>query len=216
MAFEPLTIQQMRERLQSGATTSVALTETCLQRIEETDKRLNAFITLCREEALAAAQQADQRRAAGEDAPLLGIPLAVKDIFNTLDVRTTCGSKLLDNYIAPYDATAIARLRTQGAVIVGKLNMDEFAMGSSNENSAAGRSETPGISNGFRAALRRQRGCGGLPPGCRRFGDRHRRFDPPACVALRGGRAQTDLRPGFALRRDRLCLFSGPGRSDRR
>ena len=143
MAFEPLTIQQMRERLQSGATTSVALTETCLQRIEETDKRLNAFITLCREEALAAAQQADQRRAAGEDAPLLGIPLAVKDIFNTLDVRTTCGSKLLDNYIAPYDATAIARLRTQGAVIVGKLNMDEFAMGSSNENSAAGPVRNP-------------------------------------------------------------------------
>jgi aspartyl-tRNA(Asn)/glutamyl-tRNA(Gln) amidotransferase subunit A len=138
MQVQNLTLQQMRQQLASGETTSVALTRTCLERIKASDAKLNAFITLCEEEALAAAAAADELLAAGKGQPLTGIPLAVKDIFNTRDLHTTCGSKILANYVSPYDATAIAKLKEQGAVIVGKLNMDEFAMGSSNENSAAG------------------------------------------------------------------------------
>ncbi len=143
MQLDNLTISQLREKLASGETTSVELTKAFLARIAATDEKVNAFITVCEEEALAAAEAADQRIAAGNAAPLTGIPLAVKDIFNTIDVRTTCGSKILDNYVSPYDATAIAKLREQGAVIIGKLNMDEFAMGSSNENSAAGSVKNP-------------------------------------------------------------------------
>lgn len=159
MSFENFTIQQLRKKLVDGEVTSVELTRACLDRIKETDERINAFITVCDEQALAAAEEADRRLAEG-DAPLLtGIPFAVKDIFNTQDVRTTCGSKILDNYVSPYDATAVQKLRQQGAIIVGKLNMDEFAMGSSNENSAAGpvrnpwdEERVPGGSSGGSAA----------------------------------------------------------------
>ncbi len=143
MQLKDLTLAQMRHMLDSGETTSVELTRVCLARIKATDDQLNAFITLCEDEALVAAAAADERLAAGDAQPFTGIPLAVKDIFNTLDVRTTCASKILDNYISPYDATTVAKLKEQGAVIVGKLNMDEFAMGSSNENSAAGSVRNP-------------------------------------------------------------------------
>lgn len=159
MSFEDFTIQQLRKKLVAGEVTSVELTRSCLERIKKTDEKINAFITVCDEQALAAAEEADRRLAEG-DAPLLtGIPFAVKDIFNTLDVRTTCGSNILDNYVSPYDATAVQKLRQQGAIIVGKLNMDEFAMGSSNENSAAGpvrnpwdEERVPGGSSGGSAA----------------------------------------------------------------
>ncbi|MDA3903885.1 MAG: Asp-tRNA(Asn)/Glu-tRNA(Gln) amidotransferase subunit GatA [Desulfuromusa sp.] len=159
MKFHDLTIQEIRQKLRSGVLTSVELTQACLARIKATDDRLNAFITVCEEEALAAAAVADQQLAAGDTGLLTGIPVAVKDIFNTLDIRTTCGSKILANYVSPYDATVVAKLRQQGAVIVGKLNMDEFAMGSSSENSAAGvvrnpwdTERVPGGSSGGSAA----------------------------------------------------------------
>ncbi len=143
MQANKLTIAQLRQQLTAGEVTSVELTRACLARIAATNPQVNSFITVCESEALAAAEAADQRLATGDAAPLTGIPLAVKDIFNCIDVRTTCGSKILDNYISPYDATAIAKLREQGAVILGKLNMDEFAMGSSNENSASGSVKNP-------------------------------------------------------------------------
>ena len=143
MDSKKLSIAQLRQQLVSGATTSVDLTRACLERIKATDGRINAFITVCETEALAAAAVADEQLAAGNCPPLTGIPIAVKDIFNTLDVRTTCASNILDNYVSPYDATAVTKLREQGAVIVGKLNMDEFAMGSSNENSVAGAVHNP-------------------------------------------------------------------------
>ena len=143
MKFHDLSIQEMQQKLLAGELTSVELTQQCLQRIRATDGQLNAFITVCEEEALAAAAVADQQLASGSALSLTGIPIAVKDIFNTLDVRTTCGSNILDNYISPYDATAVAKLREQGAVIIGKLNMDEFAMGSSSENSASGAVHNP-------------------------------------------------------------------------
>ena len=155
MNLTDLTIHEMIEHLRDGRTTSVALTQACLERIDASDARLNAFITVCRDEALEAARDADERLKL-QDAPLLtGIPVALKDIFVTEGIRTTCASKILDNFIPPYDGTAVRKLKEQGAVIVGKLNMDEFAMGSSNENSAYGAvcnpwkpSHVPGGSSG--------------------------------------------------------------------
>jgi aspartyl-tRNA(Asn)/glutamyl-tRNA(Gln) amidotransferase subunit A len=152
--------------LAAGETTSEALTTAAFDRIEKLDRGhggtpgLNAFLTLDRDGALASAKAADARRKAGQVlGPLDGVPLAVKDIFCTKGVRTTVASKILANYVPPYDATAVVKLRAQGAVLLGKLNMDEFAMGSSNENSAFGPvrnpwdlERTPGGSSGGSAA----------------------------------------------------------------
>jgi aspartyl-tRNA(Asn)/glutamyl-tRNA(Gln) amidotransferase subunit A len=138
-----LTIHEMRRRLDAGELTSSGLTRAFLDRIEATDQKVNAFITVCGDSALAQAAEADKRIARGEADILTGIPVALKDIFNTEGIRTTCASKILDNYISPYDATVVAKLKKQGAVILGKLNMDEFAMGSSNENSAFGPVRNP-------------------------------------------------------------------------
>ena len=115
MSFQNLTIQQLATQLATGDLTSKALTQACLERIKATNDQLNSFITVCEQEALVAAEAADDRLAAGNAPLLTGIPLALKDIFNTLDVRTTCGSKILDNYVAPYDATVVRKLREQGA-----------------------------------------------------------------------------------------------------
>ena len=137
------TLSALRSGLDRREFSALEATRACLERIAATDERLNAFITVCAEQALTEAAAADRRLAAGNPATLTGIPLAVKDIFNTCGVRTTCASKILDNYIAPYEASAFARLKAQGAVLLGKLNMDEFAMGSSNENSAYGNVRNP-------------------------------------------------------------------------
>ncbi len=114
-----------------------------LDRIEQQNPELNAFITVTREAAMKEAEQADAIIASGKAGPLSGIPIAHKDLFCTLDVRTSCGSKMLDNFIAPYDATVVERCRDHGLVMVGKTNMDEFAMGSSNENSYYGPVRNP-------------------------------------------------------------------------
>ncbi|OQY20424.1 MAG: aspartyl/glutamyl-tRNA amidotransferase subunit A [Desulfobacteraceae bacterium 4572_35.1] len=143
MELTDLTIHEMQQQLADGTTTSLALTKAFLERIRATDDNLNAFITVCDDEALAAAEAADAQRRAGEVQPLTGIPIALKDIFVTAGIRTTCASKILGEYMSPYDGTAVSKLKQQGAVIVGKLNMDEFAMGSSNENSAFGAVRNP-------------------------------------------------------------------------
>ena len=143
MNIHDLSLTELRRLLDRRELSSEEITRTFLDRIEATDETINAFITVCEDEALAAARLADQRMASGEAAKLTGIPVAVKDIFNTQGIRTTCGSKILANYIAPYDATVISRLKQQGAVILGKLNMDEFAMGSSNESTAFGPVRNP-------------------------------------------------------------------------
>ena len=161
MSFSQMSIRQLQQLLRDGKTSSVELTRACLERIAATDERVNAFVTVCHETALASAAEADRKLAAGEGGPLTGIPIAVKDIFNTTGVRTSCGSRILENYTAPYDATAFAKLQEQGAILLGKLNMDEFAMGSSNENSAHGPVHNPwdlervpgGSSGGSAAAL---------------------------------------------------------------
>ena len=129
--------------LQNGVYSSEELTRACLQRISEHDVRLNSFVTVTEAQALAAAQAADTAIRAGNAGPLTGIPFAHKDIFCTNGVKTSCASRMLDNFIAPYDATVTEKLLAAGAVMVGKTNMDEFAMGSSNETSFYGPVRNP-------------------------------------------------------------------------
>ena len=136
MNLTELKLAELRTLLDKREVTSEEVTCAFLDRITATNQKINTFITICRDPAMASARDADRRIGSGKAAALTGIPIAVKDILSTQGILTTCGSRILANYVAPYDATAIARLRQQGAVILGKLNMDEFAMGSSNENTA--------------------------------------------------------------------------------
>jgi aspartyl-tRNA(Asn)/glutamyl-tRNA(Gln) amidotransferase subunit A len=122
---------------------SVELTRLYLERIESSQSTLNAFISVTREQALLAAEAADRDLAASRGGALTGVPIAHKDLFCTQGVRTTCGSRMLDNFVSPYDATVVAKLRSAGAVMLGKTNMDEFAMGSSNETSYYGPVRNP-------------------------------------------------------------------------
>jgi aspartyl-tRNA(Asn)/glutamyl-tRNA(Gln) amidotransferase subunit A len=145
--------------LRAGACSSEELTRACLERVGRLDGQLNSFITVTEQQALAAARAADVRLQAGDAGPLTGIPFAHKDIFCTRGVKTSCGSRMLDNFPAPYDATVTRKLQDAGAVMIGKTNMDEFAMGSSNETSFYGpvknpwdESRVPGGSSGGSAA----------------------------------------------------------------
>ncbi len=138
-----LTIHQLLEQLRAGELSSREATQACLDRVEKVDDRLNAFISVDAADALAQADAADQSRAAGEDLPMLGVPVAVKDVLAVKDQPLNCASKILGEFNSPYDATVIQKLRAAGAVVFGRLNMDEFAMGSSNENSAFGPARNP-------------------------------------------------------------------------
>ena len=137
------TLSELSAMLQAGEITSVALTEHFLDRIERHDKGLNSVITVTREQALEAARAADARIQAGDAGPMTGVPIVHKDIFCTDGVRTSCGSKMLDNFVAPYDATIVDNFKKAGTVVLGKTNMDEFAMGSSNETSFYGPVKNP-------------------------------------------------------------------------
>jgi len=137
------TLSELSRALQQGDFNSEELTRHYLDRIETHDAQLNSFITVTEELALEQARGADLARRSGQAGPLTGIPLAQKDIFCTQGVKTSCGSRMLDNFIAPYDATFITRLKEAGTVMLGKTNMDEFAMGSSNETSYYGPVRNP-------------------------------------------------------------------------
>ncbi|MHB0868828.1 MAG: Asp-tRNA(Asn)/Glu-tRNA(Gln) amidotransferase subunit GatA [Chloroflexota bacterium] len=130
------TIHEVHDLLRTRQLSAVELTRSMLERIEAVESLVHAYITVTPEAALEQAQKADERRAAGEDNPFLGVPVALKDLISTRGVRTTCSSRMLESFVPIYDAFVAERLRDLGAVLVGKTNMDEFAMGSSTENSA--------------------------------------------------------------------------------
>ena len=136
-------LKEIAAALRAKTVSAVELATESLARIEAGNPKINAFVTVDRDGALAAAKAADARLAAGHGGPLTGIPLAHKDVFCTEGVLTTCGSKMLSNFVSPYDAHVVTLLKNAGAVMVGKTNMDEFAMGSSNENSHFGPTRNP-------------------------------------------------------------------------
>ncbi|WP_268797857.1 Asp-tRNA(Asn)/Glu-tRNA(Gln) amidotransferase subunit GatA [Pseudomonas huanghezhanensis] len=138
-----MTVAELARGLADKTFSAEELTRTLLTRIAQLDPQINSFISLTEDLAITQAQAADARRAAGENSPLLGIPLAHKDLFCTKGIRTSCGSKMLDNFKAPYDATVVAKLAAAGTVTLGKTNMDEFAMGSANESSHYGAVKNP-------------------------------------------------------------------------
>ena len=159
MTLHQHTLTELKALLDAGKLSARELTDTFLARIEALDGELNSFVTVTAEQARREADAADARRSKGEAGLLNGLPIAHKDIFCTDGVRTSCGSRMLDNFISPYDATVVEKMRSAGAVMLGKTNMDEFAMGSSNETSFYGPvknpwdlSRVPGGSSGGSAA----------------------------------------------------------------
>jgi aspartyl-tRNA(Asn)/glutamyl-tRNA(Gln) amidotransferase subunit A len=164
------TIHEAHELLKAKKLSSVELTQAYLERIRQVEPKVRALVTVTGELALEQAQQADKRIAEGKLGPLTGIPLAIKDVICTKGIKTTCSSKMLQNFVPPYDATVMARLNASGAVMVGKANMDEFAMGSSTENSALFVTHNPwdldrvpgGSSGGSAVAVASGEACGAL------------------------------------------------------
>ena len=128
MDYYSLTLHDALDLLDSGAVTSVALTESVLARIDAVEQKVQAYLALDRDGALRQAEQADMQRKNGQGGTLCGVPLAVKDVLCTTSMPTTCGSRILENFVAPYDATVVTRLAQAGSVLLGKLAMDEFAM----------------------------------------------------------------------------------------
>jgi aspartyl-tRNA(Asn)/glutamyl-tRNA(Gln) amidotransferase subunit A len=161
MNIDLLTVESARTAVLEKQTTATALVDAFYKKIEAEDEAIGAYLTLCKERAYRQAEKVDALADKGDELPpLAGVPVAVKDVFTTKDVRTTAGSKILENFVAPYDATVVARLEAAGAVILGKTNCDEFAMGSSNENSGfrpvrnpLDHARVPGGSSGGSAAV---------------------------------------------------------------
>jgi aspartyl-tRNA(Asn)/glutamyl-tRNA(Gln) amidotransferase subunit A len=170
MDLHTLTIVKAQKLLSQGKISSVELTQAFLDRVDLHEDRIGAFITLDREGALVQAGSADELIAAGNQAPFTGIPIALKDLLCTRGVKTTCGSKILGNFVPQYDATVVQKLKKENAVLIGKTNLDEFAMGSSTENSAFKITKNPwnqdhvpgGSSGGSAAAVAAQFCCAAL------------------------------------------------------
>ncbi len=164
-----LPIHELREKLRKREISSRELTEIFLRRIEKFDGQINSFLTI-NEDALKEAEKADEKIAKGEEGQLLGVPIALKDIFLTRGLKTTCASRILENFVPPYDSTVVEKLKSEGYVLLGKLNLDEFAMGSSTENSAFGPTHNPwdlqrapgGSSGGSSAAMASRLAAGTL------------------------------------------------------
>ena len=226
-----LTLAEARERLRKKDITALELTDAHIGAVEAA-RALNAFVKETPDHARDMARASDARLAKGEGGPLEGIPLGIKDLFCTKGVRTTACSKILDEFTPTYESTVTANLWRDGAVMLGKLNNDEFAMGSSNETSCfgpvvnpwrrrgsnvgagAGRSDR-GRTSGAGRLVRRLGGgsCGTALP--RRYGDGHRRLDPPARGIHRHGRPEADLRALLALGDRGVRLLARSGRADR-
>ena len=165
-----LTIWELSTLLRKKEVSSKEVTEAYLERIEAVDPKVKAYITVTADQALKAAEEADKRIASGDHRPLTGVPIGLKDVLCTDGIPTTCASKILEHFVPPYDATVVARLKDEGAVFLGKLNMDEFAMGSSTENSAFFPTRNPwsldripgGSSGGSGAAVAARIACAAL------------------------------------------------------
>ena len=194
---------------------SEELTRALLDRAAKIEPQLNSLTWWSAEQALAAAREADMARAADDPRPLLGVPIAIKDLLNVKGQPCTAGSNVLKGYVAPYDATVIARLRAAGCVFVSRTNTDEFAMGGSTETSAYGTTRNPwDLGAGAGRLERRFGGGGGRAAGAGGAGVGHRREHSPAGGVLRRDGLQTDLRAGIALRLHGLRVVAGPGRAD--
>jgi aspartyl-tRNA(Asn)/glutamyl-tRNA(Gln) amidotransferase subunit A len=143
MDLNQLTIHELQKEIKSGRTSAMEITKSVFQRIDAVEERVHSYIRLMKDDALTAARRADEDIKKGNIKSLTGIPIALKDIVCTKGITTTCGSHILHNFVPPYDATVVEKLRTAGAVFVGKANMDEFAMGSSTETSCFGPTRNP-------------------------------------------------------------------------
>ena len=211
MIDAPLT--EIAAALAARRVSSIELTRSFLDRIARAQASLNAFITVDPDRSLAQAAAADARIARGEGGPLTGIPIAHKDIFCARGWLTTCASRMLANFVAPYDSHVIGRFNAAGAVMLGKTNMDEFAMGSSSENSHYGPVRNPwntacvpgGSSGGSAAAVAAR-----LAP-CATGTDTGGSIRQPAAHVRRVG-TEAHLRPRVALRHDRVRIEPGSGR----
>jgi aspartyl-tRNA(Asn)/glutamyl-tRNA(Gln) amidotransferase subunit A len=223
MSRASLTLHDAGNKLRKREFSSVELTEAVYDRIANTDSKIRAYLTLARDAALEQARQSDERlKQDGATSPLLGVPLAVKDNFLTRGLRTTCASKILANFIPPYDATTVRKLRANGAVITGKTNLDEFAMGSSAENSAFFPTRNPwnleripgGSSGGSAAAVAADQCIAAL--GTDTGGSIRQ---PAACCGIVGlkptyGRVSRFGVIAFASSMERRAGFGAPARGD--
>ena len=206
------TLTELQSFLRDGECSARELAEHFLQRIDA-DDQLNAFITVDSQRTLEQAKQADIDLNKNSGSALTGIPLAHKDIFCTDGLLTTCGSKILNNFVSPYDATVVSRLNTAGMVTLGKTNMDEFAMGSSNETSYYGAVSNPwkidavpgGSSGGSAAAV-----AAGLAPAATGTDTGGSIRQPAAFCGITG--VKTQLWSSITLRHDCFCLITRPGR----
>ena len=142
-----LSLKESTKGLKEKKFSALELTKACLGQIKKVEVKVNAFVTICENEALEEANKADKKRLNGSNLPLLGVPIAIKDNFSTSGIKTTASSKVLENYIPPYDATVIKKLKEAGVIIIGKTNMDAWAHGSSTETSDFGATKNPWNTN---------------------------------------------------------------------
>ena len=195
-----VSVAELSRRLQSREVSAVELARDYLERIEA-GRSLNAFLDVRPEETIRQAEEADRRIAAGEATPLTGIPIAHKDIFVTKEWASTAASRMLEGYMSPFDATVVRSLKDAGMVCMGKLNCDEFAMGSGNENSAYGRVGNPWDANAVPGGCRCRVGADCNRNGYGRFHSRTRRV-------LWHYRHEAYIRPAVPTRHDCLCFVS--------
>jgi aspartyl-tRNA(Asn)/glutamyl-tRNA(Gln) amidotransferase subunit A len=199
MNIAMLTVDAARTAVLEKQTTAAELVNAFYRKIEAEDPAIGAYLTLCKDRAHRQAERVDALADKGDALPpLAGVPVAIKDVLTTKGIRTTAGSKILDNFIAPYDATAVARLEAAGAIVLGKTNCDEFAMGSSNENSGFYPVKNPRNHSRYRG--------GGNGRGI--AGQRYGWVDSTAGSVLRSRWAKTNVRARVAIRIDCVRILA--------